>query len=145
MRRFALRWLANAALLLIIANNLHGTGGQAVFQVNGFRAALLAVALITLANVLVQPVAKVVASLGCLINLLTLGLYGWAISFVFYVVAFYTVGTLDIVEGFHVNTLQDALVGAFWLSVANALLSPLLDRRDDHDRGRDRDRRDERR
>jgi len=133
MKAFVLRWLVNAGVLLVVAQQYTALGpdGHRAFEVSGFMPALGAVVMITLANVLLHPIGEVVTALGCIFNVVTLGLFGWAVSFAFYTFAFYLVGTLDPLGGFHVAGLKEAAFGAFWMSVANALLTPLLRRSDD--------------
>lgn len=148
MRAFWLRWIVNAGVLLVVAETVNGPGpgGHDVFEVGGFLPALGAVFLITVANLLLQPLAKIVAGFGCVFNVLTLGLFGAVLTFVFYAVAFWLVGTLDPFGGFYVAGMKEAAIGAFWLAAANALLQPLLGGRDeprqrDRDERRDEDRR----
>lgn len=142
MKAFALRWLANAAVLLLAAGSINGDGAANAagdpFKVQGFLPALGAIVMITIANLLLQPLAKVITSLGCVFNVLTLGLLGLAVSFLFYAMAFYVTGTLDFLGGFEVANFATACQAAVIMAVANALLSPLLDKKDDRD---DRDER----
>ena len=143
MKAFALRWLANAAVLLLAAGSINGSVAANApgdpFMVTGFVPALGAVVLITIANLLLQPLAKLITSMGCVFNLLTLGLLGLVVSFVFYAVAFYLVGVLDPFGGFRCETFAVACQAAAIMAVANALLGPVLD--DKKDRHDDRDER----
>ncbi len=132
MKAFWLRWFANAGILMLVANQINGPHGpnaaDDVFKLKGFGAAMGAVVLITLCNVLLQPLAKLVKSLGCVLNFLSMGLLGLAASFLFYVFAFYVVGVLELVGGFQVAGFREAAAGALCLAVANALLSPIIER-----------------
>jgi len=128
----------------VAGSGLHQRSGRGQcagdpFKVQGFLPALGAVVMITIANFLLQPLAKIITSMGCVFNLLTLGLLGLVISFVFYAAAFYVAGTLDFLGGFEVATFATACQAAAVMAVANALIGPLVDKQDD------RDHRDERR
>lgn len=127
--RFILRWLVNAGVLLVAAGQINTplVNGRDPFTVDGFGAACGAVVLITLANFLLQPLSLIGGRLGCLINVVTLGLWGLVVSFGFYVVAFWLVGTFELIDGFFVAGFREAALGALALAVVNAFLSPLLE------------------
>jgi len=142
MKAFAVRWAANAVVLLLAAGAINGdvaaNAAGDPFILKGFVPALGAVVMITIANLLLQPLAKLITSMGCVFNLLTLGLLGLVISFVFYAAAFYLTGTLDFLGGFEVANFATACQAAAVMAVANAILSPMLEKKDDRD---DRDER----
>lgn len=140
MRAFLIRWLASAVALMLVARGVDG------FEVAGFKPAMLAVAVLAVGNLLLQPIAQIIKSLGCLLNLVTLGLFETVVSLVFWVFAFYLVGALEVggrhlVGGFEVAGMQEAVIGALVLTFVNLCLSPWLNREHRSQRG-DRDRSD---
>lgn len=145
MKAFWIRWFANAAVLLLAAGAINGEVAANApgdpFMVQGFVPALGAVVMITIANLLLQPLAKLITVVGCVFNVLTLGLLGLVTSFAFYAIAFYIAGTLDFLGGFQVANFTTACQAALVMAISNAILGPLLDP-DDPDK---RERRDERR
>ncbi|MCC7491803.1 MAG: phage holin family protein [Fimbriimonadaceae bacterium] len=140
MKGFVLRCLVNAGVLLVVANQIdgRGPGGRDIFEVSGFGAAVGAVLCIAVVNALLQPLASIIRALGCVFNVLTLGLFGLALSFAAYTAAFWVIGTFDPFGGFNVAGLREAAIGACWLSIANALLTPLTREPDDRDEPRRR-------
>jgi uncharacterized membrane protein YvlD (DUF360 family) len=57
-----------------------------------------------------------------------LGLFGWAVSFLFYALTFYLLGDWlqPLGKDFTVNGFGAACVLAFWMAVGNGLLSMAL-------------------
>lgn len=130
-----IRWLASALTLVILANTVTG------IRVEGAGAAFTAVVVLAVGNLLLQPFVKAISTAGCLINLLTLGLFEAVIHFIFWILAFSLVGDwLRLVEGFQVDGIGPAAVGATALTVVNAVLSPFL-KKDKDDRRKERERR----
>jgi uncharacterized membrane protein YvlD (DUF360 family) len=134
MRGFLIRWAACAFALWLFAHAVDD------FEVKGFGAAFLAVAVIAVGNLLLKPMVKAITTAGCLLNLLTLGAFEWAVGLIFYGLAFYLVGAVEfggrpLVQGFHVGSLGDAFLGAFMMALVNLLTSPLVNR-DDKDKDR---------
>ena len=144
MREFVIRWVGNALILMIVANALNGKpGGPDPVVVQGFGAAFLGVALVTVLNLVLQPMVNIVKALGCLVNLLTIGMFGWLVSFGFWALAFFMVGyyTRPLGDNFLIEGYGAAAAAAFWMAVGNGLLSMAVHRDDDDDerrRGRDR-------
>ncbi|MBI2299744.1 MAG: phage holin family protein [Armatimonadetes bacterium] len=140
MKAFLTRWLASAVAVMVLAQ-------VGVVQVSGFKAAVLAVAALAVGNLLLKPTAMVIKSAGCLLNMMTLGLFDWVVTLLFWILAFWIIGTLrpngqPIVSGFAVKGFSEALVGAVVLSLVNLFLSPFLNKDDKRDDRRDpRDRR----
>lgn len=131
MREFVIRWIGNAVILLVVANALGGQNGQAdPVVVHGFGAAFLGVALVTVLNLLLQPMVSAIKALGCLVNLLTIGAFGWLVSFGFWALAFYLVGfmTRPLGDNFRIESFGAAAAAAFWMAVGNGLLSMALHR-----------------
>jgi uncharacterized membrane protein YvlD (DUF360 family) len=142
MRAFVVRWVGGAVILLIVAQAVGELNGQDTFQVTGLPAALVAVVVLSIFNLVLHPLVEVVKTVGCLVNLLTLGLFGGLVSFAFWTVAFYVIGDFaEVVPGFVVKGWRAAAIGAFWMSVGNALLTAALghSERDDERRRRRRD------
>ncbi|MBI5833184.1 MAG: phage holin family protein [Armatimonadetes bacterium] len=142
MREFVIRWIGNAMILLIVANALHGQPGQPdPVVVHGFGAAFLGVALVTVLNLVLQPMVSVVKALGCLVNLITIGVFGWLVSFGFWALAFFLVGfmTRPLGDDFRIESFGAAAAAAFWMALGNGLLSMAVHRRED-DEGRERER-----
>lgn len=135
MRGFLIRWAASALTLLFLANNVDG------FEVKGIKPAFLAVAVLTLGNLLLQPVAYLVTRAGCLLNLLTLGLFEGLVGLLFWIIAFFLIGagggTQPLIAGFKVDGLEPAAIGAISLTLVNFLINPWVNR-DHRDQRRDR-------
>lgn len=102
MVNLVLRWLFNAALLLLITNIVPGIG------FSGFYAALVTVAILGLINAFIRPLINLFT---LPINLLTLGFFGFVINAVLFWF------TATIVDGFSVANFTAAFLGAllFWL------------------------------
>lgn len=102
MVNLVLRWLFNAALLLLITNIVPGVNFA------GFYAALVTVVVLGLINAFIRPLIHLFT---LPINLLTLGLFGLVINAVLFWF------TATIVDGFTVASFTAAFLGAllFWL------------------------------
>ncbi len=134
MMGLVIRWLASAVTLLVLANTVEG------FTVEGIGAAMTAVVVLAIGNVMLKPFVKAITTAGCLINFLTLGLFEAVVGFVFWFLAFSLIGDwFVLVEGFQTDGIGPVLIGAVSLAAVNAILTPFLDK-DER-----RDRRDERR
>lgn len=110
--KLLLRWLINAAALMLIANFVSG------IHVSGFYAALIAALIFGLINALIRPLALL---LTLPVNILTLGLFTLVINaFMFWLAS-------TIVKGFSVTGFWPAFWGALimWLVAwfTNMLLS----------------------
>lgn len=105
MANLVLRWIFNAALLLLITNIVPGV------NFTGFYADLVTVAVLGLINAFIRPVITLFT---LPINLLTLGLFGLVINAVLFWF------TATIVEGFTVADFAAAFIAAllFWLGSA---------------------------
>lgn len=141
MKGFLIRLLASAAALIIVSHSVEG------FTVQNWGAALMAVVVLAIGNAVFQVFGNVIKTAGCLINLLTLGLFGLAVSFFFWWLTFWFVGYFlgdALVPGFEVTGAGPAAIGALVLALVNMVLTPLLDRdeaRRREERRRERERR----
>ena len=128
LREFVIRWVGNAAILMVIARAMSGSGDSDPMQVNGLWAAMIAVALVSVFNVVFQPLCRVVTAFGCLVNLLSLGVFGWVVSFIFWALAFYIVGDWlqPMQENFQIHGFHTSCIAAFWMAVGNGLLNAVL-------------------
>jgi putative membrane protein len=106
-RLLALRWLVNAAVLLLIARFVPG------FQIHSLGSALLAVVIIGIVN----------ATLGLLLKIITLPLSAITHGlFVFVVDAFVIRLSSALVPGFAVTGFEPAFIAALILAVIQMLL-----------------------
>ena len=111
MTALLLRWLINAAGLLLVAYLYPGV------VVEGFLAALLAALVLGLVNAVIRPIL-VILTLPA--TILTLGLFIFVINaFLFWFVA-------EIVHGFRVTGFGAALLGSILYSIFTLLTSWLL-------------------
>ena len=111
MLSLAIRWIVNAAALLLIAYLYPGV------EVQGFAAALIAALVLGLVNALVRPILIV---LTLPVTVLTLGLFIFVINaLLFWFVA-------EIVHGFAVTGFGAALVGSLLYSLFTLVTSRLL-------------------
>lgn len=109
--KLLLGWVLNALALLAVAYLLPN------IHVASFTSALVASLIIGLVNILIRPVLIV---LTLPITVLTLGLFILVINGLL----FYFVG--QSLQGFHVDTLAAAVLGALLYSVFSWLLTALL-------------------
>lgn len=111
MTALLLRWLINAAGLLLVAYLYPGV------VVEGFLAALLAALVLGLVNAVIRPILLILTLPA---TILTLGLFIFAINaLLFWFVA-------EIVHGFRVTGFGAALLGSILYSVVTLLTSWLL-------------------
>jgi len=111
MTALLLRWLINAAGLLLVAYLYPGV------QVEGFLAALLAALVLGLVNAVIRPILVI---LTLPVTVLTLGLFIFVINaLLFWFVA-------EIVHGFRVTGFGAALLGSILYSIVTLLTSWLL-------------------
>ena len=111
MTALLLRWIINAAALLLVAYLYPGV------VVEGFLAALLAALVLGLVNAVIRPIL-VILTLPA--TVLTLGLFIFVINaFLFWFVA-------EIVHGFRVTGFGAALLGSILYSIITLLTSWLL-------------------
>lgn len=108
MKAWVLRWVVNAVALALVA---HLGIGVNYDNLSGL---LLATVAIGFANAVVRPILVFFTMpLSCM----TLGLFGYVITFLL----FYIVG--QVVPGFHVTTIQGAVLGSILLGIISGLLS----------------------
>lgn len=127
MKGLLIRWAILASVLWILSQT--GLG----IHVSGAKAAFFAVVVLALVNALVRPFLLLFKWFTFPLNLLTLGLFALAVSFVVNILVFWFVGWGgEVVRGFKVDSFEAALVGALALAVANAVASHFIqDRRRD--------------
>ncbi len=111
MTSFFLTWLISALALLITAHLVRG------FEVHGFGAALVAAAILGLANATLRPILVV---LTLPVTILTLGLF----LFVVNALTIWIVGSLGL--GFRVQGFMPALIGSIILSLVSWVMHKLL-------------------
>jgi len=104
------RWLISAISIYLVA--LLGIG----VQVRNFWAALLAAAVLGLANLLVRPLLLLLA---LPINLLTLGLFTLVVNGLVFLIA------AALTPGFQVRGFWPAVLGAFLVGVLSAVLGAI--------------------
>ena len=104
------RWLISAVSIYLVA--LLGIG----VQVRNFWAALLAAAVLGLANLLVRPLLLL---LTLPINLLTLGLFTLIVNGLVFLIA------AALTPGFQVRGFWPAVLGAFLVGVLSAVLGAI--------------------
>lgn len=105
------RWIVNGLALYVVASVVPG------IHLGGFGAALLAVIIISLVNVLVKPLLFL---LTLPITVLTLGLF----TVILNASMFMLVGNLT--PGFEIDGFLPALVGSILLSIVSTLLHSLV-------------------
>jgi putative membrane protein len=109
--RLLLRWLINAATLILLATYLPG------ISVSGWYSALIAALVLGLVNALIRPL---VVLLTLPANILTLGLFTLVIN----ALLFWFVATL--VKGFEVMGFWPAFFGALVMTVVSWIASGML-------------------
>jgi putative membrane protein len=112
MLAFILHLVISALLLIVVAKIVDGV------EVEGFGAALLAAAVLGLANAFLAPIA---AFMALPINILTFGLLWWLIRWVINALMMWL--TSVIVPGFKVASFSSAFWGAAVLTIGNLLVS----------------------
>ncbi len=108
-----LRWILNAATLLIIAHYVPG------IRVSGWYAAFVAALVLGIINIILKPI---LIFLTLPVNILTLGLFTLIINAILFKFA----GT--IVKGFDVVGFQAAFFGALIMSLINILVHSIFKR-----------------
>ena len=128
MISFLIRIAVNAVALLLIAGM---SGGTIEFKI--FGNAVLAAAVLGLANAIVKPALQMVAEgMTCVLSCLTLGLSSLAISWLINGLLFYLVGnTLGL---FTVSGFWPTMLGALALSIVNAIVGGLTSKKDSQKR-----------
>ncbi len=106
-----LRWILNAATLLIISQYVSG------IHVSGWYAAFVAALVLGLINIILKPILVI---LTLPVNILTLGLFTLIINAILFKFA----GT--IVKGFDVSGFQAAFFGALIMSFVNILVHSIF-------------------
>ena len=109
--RIFVKWFINALALFIVSRVVPG------ITLSDFKAALIAVIIISLVNVFVKPLLLL---LTLPVNLLTLGLFTFVINALMLMLAAY------VTPGFEVSGLGSALVGSLLLSVISVILQKLV-------------------
>lgn len=112
-----LRWLLNAAALFGVAYLAPTLGILPGFQVDGFQAAFVAVAILSLLNLVVRPILKLMAMP---ITCLTFGLFTLVINAAMMLI------TGEVVAGFHVGGFWNALVASIIYAIISALLNGIF-------------------
>ena len=111
MFKLLISWILNGLALIGVAYivpNIH---------VDSFTAALIAAAIIGLANILIKPILVI---LTLPVTILTLGLF----IFVINVLLFWAVG--NFLNGFTVNTVLAGIIGALVYSLISWVLSAIV-------------------
>jgi putative membrane protein len=119
--RLLLRWVLNALALLGIAYVAPSLGILRGFYVNGCEAAAFAVLILSLLNLTVKPIIKLLA---LPITCLTFGLFTLVINAVMMLL------TSELVPGFRVGGFLNALVASVIYAVASALLNAIFNKDD---------------
>lgn len=110
-RGLLMRWLINAAALLALPYLYNGV------QVDGIGAALVAAAVLGIANAIIRPILLL---LTIPLNIATLGLFTLVIN------ALMLWGVSTVVNGFHVSGFIGAFIGSLLLTIVSAVLSAIL-------------------
>ncbi len=102
-----LKWIIYALIIMLIAFIVPG------ITVANFLAALLAVVVMALVNIFVRPLAEFIS---LPINILTLGLFGFVVNGLLFLL----VGYLS--PGLYINGFWSGLLGALLLTIFSSLL-----------------------
>lgn len=105
------RWVTNALGLLLVAQIVHG------IRIEGFGAALVAAAILGIANALIRPVLRL---LTLPLNVLTLGLFTFVLN------ALILLMVDAVTPGFKVLGFWAAFWGSILLSIISAVLTSLV-------------------
>jgi putative membrane protein len=122
--RLLIRWVLNALALLGIAYFSPQLQILRGFYVEGFTAAVVAVAILALLNMTVRPILKL---LTLPITCLTFGLFTLVINAVMMMI------TANLVPGFRVGSLWNAIAASVLYAVVSAILNSLFNKGDDDD------------
>lgn len=117
-----LRWVLNALALLAIAYIAPSIGMLQGFHVEGFEAAAVAVLILSVLNLTVRPVLKLLA---LPISCLTFGIFTVVIN------ALMMLLTSELVVGFTVGGFLNALVVSIIYAIFSALLNALFNKEKD--------------
>lgn len=120
--RLLLRWLLNALALFGIAYFAPALGILSGFNVTGFGAAVIAVAILSILNLTVRPILKLLA---LPITCLTFGLFTLVIN------ALMMLMTAQLVQGFRVGGFVNALLASVIYACVSAILNGLFNKEDD--------------
>ena len=104
-------WLLNALALLAVAYLVPG------IHVSNFMSALIAAAVIGLANMLIKPILLI---LTLPVTIITLGLFIFVINGILFWIAGY------FLQGFDVKTIMAGIIGAIVYSIISWILSAVL-------------------
>lgn len=104
-------WLLNALALLAVAYFVPG------IHVSSFMSALIAAAVIGLANILIKPILLI---LTLPVTILTLGLFIFVINGLMFWLAGY------FLQGFDVKTITAGIIGAIVYSIISWILSAIV-------------------
>lgn len=122
--RLLVSWVLNAAALFGIAYFAPRLGILSGFYVEGFEAAAVAVLILTILNLTVRPILKL---LSLPITCLTFGLFTLVIN------ALMMLLTGNLVRGFVVGGFVNALVLSVLYAVASAILNGIFNSKEDDD------------
>lgn len=115
MKGLLIRWVLNALALILTDKLIAG------ISVDGFVAALIAALVLGVVNAVIRPVVKL---LTIPIRFITLGLFTLVINGLMLLLV------SKVVEGFRVDGLLPAVIGAIVLSVISAVLNMIIKDRD---------------
>ena len=114
MMHLLIRWIVNAAALMLVAYLYPGV------EVTSFGAAMVAALVLGLVNAVIRPILVL---LTLPVTLLTLGLFLFVINaLLFWLVA-------EVVQGFHVAGFGSALLGSILYSIITLITSWIFFRR----------------
>lgn len=101
-------WIISAAIVYVLANFLPGA------SVDGFGSAIVVVLVLSILNLVVKPILKVIS---LPINILTLGLFNFVIN------ALILLMCSSLIAGFSLSGFWAALLFSFILSLVQALVT----------------------
>jgi putative membrane protein len=117
--RLLLRWMLNALALLAIAYVAPSVDMLQGFAVEGFEAAVVAVLILSVLNLTVRPILKLLAMP---VSCLTFGLFSLVIN------ALMMLLTSELVDGFDVGGFWNAVLVSIIYAVVSALLNALFNK-----------------
>lgn len=123
--RLLFRWILNSVSLFGIAYFAPALGMLPGFHVEGFEAAVIAVAILSILNLTVGPILKL---LTLPITCLTFGLFTLVIN------AGLMMLTARLVKGFEVGTFLNAVLASVIFAILSTILNMLFNaKKDEHD------------